>query len=249
MDKLDVIKEEFAKVLTVFEASPAMQRILTGDMTIEHYKAYLRQTYHYTRDNPQIQALATVYFHGADRHFVKIFYKHAISEIGHDELALNDLKSLGQDVDAIRIENPLPETVALNGFVFYQIYNRNPIGYLGYLFFLEFLPTSSGAGYMQLLEKAGVPRSAMTFLLEHTHVDVYHNKLMERYVDGLIQIEADLQAVIYTMKGTGHLYAAMLEAAFKQVDKNIDWGVDYLEANRHQEKNAALDYALDELAA
>jgi pyrroloquinoline quinone (PQQ) biosynthesis protein C len=245
MDKLATIKAEFANVLSVFEASPAMQRILSGDMTINHYKSYLRQTYHYTKDNPQIQALATVYFHGSDREFVRMFYKHAISEIGHDELALNDLQLLGENIDRVRIENPLPATVALNAFVFYQIYNRNPIGYLGYLFFLEFLPTSSGAGYMQLLEKAGVPKTAMTFLLEHTNVDIYHNRLMEKYLEGLVMTEADMQAVIYTMRGTGQLYADMLQSAFLQAEQHIDWGVDSLEAARY-DASRSLD---EELAA
>ena len=111
------IKKEFEVVLKAFEESCAMRKILSGELTIDHYKSYLRQTYHYTKDNPQIQALATVYFRGSDREFIKMFYKHAISEIGHDELALHDLRYLGENDDQIRTENPLPATVALNGFV------------------------------------------------------------------------------------------------------------------------------------
>jgi hypothetical protein len=201
-------------------------------MTVDHYKAYLRQTYHYTRDNPQIQALATVYFRGEDRSLVKMFYKHAISEIGHDEMALNDLAAMGEDVTNIRRENPLPSTVALNAFIFYQIYNRNPIGYLGYLFFLEFLPTASGPAYMRMLEKAGVPRSAMTFLHEHATVDEHHNKLMEHYAAALIRNDADRDAVIYAMRATGNLYAAMLLGAFEHVDNPVDWGICHEEAYR-----------------
>lgn len=244
--KQDTLRAEFEQVLRAFESSPAMQRIFTGKLTANHYKSYLRQTYHYTKDNPQIQSLATVYFHGSGRKFVRMFYKHAISEIGHDELALNDLKTMGENIDQIRIENPLPATVALNAFVFYQIYNRNPIGYLGYLYFLEYLPTSSGAGYMNLLENAGVPRSAMTFLLEHTNVDVYHNKLMEKYVDGLIVSDSDLQSVIYTMRGTGKLYADMLQSAFEQADNPEEWGIDSLEAERYNAEHAGIQETVGE---
>jgi pyrroloquinoline quinone (PQQ) biosynthesis protein C len=245
-NKIDILRSEFVPVLRAFESSPAMQRILTGNLTANHYKSYLRQTYHYTKDNPQIQALATVHFHGADRKFVRMFYKHAISEIGHDELALNDLKTMGENIDQVRIENPLPATVALNAFVFYQIYNRNPIGYLGYLYFLEFLPTSSGAGYMNLLEMAGIPKSAMTFLLEHTNVDVYHNKLMEKYLEGLVITDSDLQSVIYAMRGTGKLYADMLQSAFEQADNPIDWGIDPLEAERYNAEQAGIQEAVSE---
>ena len=70
---------------------------------------------------------------------------------------------------------------------------------------------------MHLSEKAGVPRAAMIFLLEHnTNVDMYHNKLMERYLDGLVLTESDISSAIYTMRGTAKLYAGMLASAFEQ---------------------------------
>ena len=53
---MQAIKSVFADVLRDFEQSPAMQKILSGNITLEHYKSYLRQTFHYTRENPQIQA-------------------------------------------------------------------------------------------------------------------------------------------------------------------------------------------------
>ena len=91
---------------------------------MDHYKSYLEQTYHYTKNNPQIQALATVYFRGKDRDFVKLFYKHAISEVGHDLMALQDLETLGGDATVVKKQYPLPSTIALNSFVFWQIYNH-----------------------------------------------------------------------------------------------------------------------------
>jgi pyrroloquinoline quinone (PQQ) biosynthesis protein C len=232
MKNLDRLHSCFISVLASFNQSPALQRLSSGNITIEHYKSYLRQIYHYTKDNPQIQALATVYFRGDDRDLVKMFYKHAISEIGHDMLALRDLETLGEDTSRIRTEYPLPATIALNAFVYWQIYNHNPIGYLGYLFFLEFLPTSSGNDYMRLLEGIGVPKEAMAFILEHATVDVAHNKLMEKYAEHLIHTESDLDAVIYAMRATGKLYSDMLLAAFEQADNPQDWGVNPIESER-----------------
>lgn len=246
MNKMNVLLTEFTKVLQTFESSPTMQHLQNGKLTINHYKSYLRQTYHYTKDNPQLQALATVYFQGSGRKYVRMFYKHAVSEIGHDELALEDLKALGENIDHIRIENPLPATVALNAFAFYQIYNRNPIGYLGYLFFLEFLPTLKGSDYMGLLEKVGVPKNAMSFLAEHTAVDIYHNKMMQKYVEGLIINESDLRSVIYTLRGTGKLYADMLESAFKQAELQEEWGIDPLEEARYSSEGAGFQEAIDD---
>lgn len=191
---------------------------MAGDIGINHYKEILRQVFHHARENPQIQVLATVYFRGHQRTMVKDFYRHAISEIGHDQLTLNDLKILGEDISLIPYENPLPSTTALLSFAFYQINNLNPIGYLGYLFFLEFTPTQNGKTYMNLLSKIGVPNSAMTFLQDHAEIDIAHNKMMESYIAKLVNTENDLNSVIYAMQVTGKLYADMLQEALGWVD-------------------------------
>jgi hypothetical protein len=98
------------------------------------------------------------------------------------------------------------------------------VGYLGYLFFLEFTPTHAGDTYMSKLAEAGVPRAAMTFLHDHATVDVAHNKMMESYVECLVRTQADLDSVVYAMRVTGHLYAEMIRGAFEQADNPRSWG-------------------------
>jgi hypothetical protein len=169
--------------------------------------------------------LVAVFFRGNQRQMVKRFFQHATSEIGHDQLALNDLKVLGEDVSRISCERPLPATVALLGYAFYQVQHLNPLGYLGYLFHLEFTPTQNGGAYMQMLEKIGIPREAMTFLHDHSTIDRGHNKLMETYVQELIRTKEDVDAVVYAMRVTGKLYDDMIQAAFEQADNPQDWGI------------------------
>src|ERR1700756_5057001 len=100
-------------------------RLFNGDITTDHYASYLRETYFYTRDNPQIQAVATAWLRGPDRQAVKAFLRHALSEVGHDGLALADLMTLGRDVSSIPDEQPLPFTAALISFPFYAIQYRS----------------------------------------------------------------------------------------------------------------------------
>jgi pyrroloquinoline quinone (PQQ) biosynthesis protein C len=193
--------------------SPAFQKIAGGGITTPEYAAMLRQIFHHARENPQIQALATARFRGNDRQMVRAFLGHACSEIGHDELALRDLEALGEDVRAIRTERPLPATFALLASVFYMIEHHDPAGYLGYLFHLEFTPVQLGRGYMEALERSGIPRAAMGFLEEHASVDVAHCRLMERYCAELIRTSAQLDAALYMQRLTAELYARMLEQA------------------------------------
>ena len=229
---LERLGSAFILVMQEFSTSPAIKRLHTGNFDARHYGSILRQIYHYTRDNPQIQALAAVRFRGNDRSMVRMFFRLASSEIGHDQMALNDLSGLGEDISRIPFENALPATAAFNAFAFHQIQYGNPIGYLGYLYFLEFLPTSSGQAYMDQLASLGIPRSSMTFLLEHATVDVHHNQLMARYVSGLIHNEADFEAVRYAMRVTGRLYADMLIAAIEDADNPQDWGIAHTELSR-----------------
>jgi pyrroloquinoline quinone (PQQ) biosynthesis protein C len=121
-------------------------------------------------------------------------------------------------VAGLPAETPLPATSALLAFGFYQIYNHNPVGYLGYLYFLEFTPTSSGSAFMDALERVGVPRAAMSFLRDHTTVDVGHNLMMEQYVETLVRGRRELDAVVYAMQTTGYLYAQMLNAAIADAE-------------------------------
>jgi pyrroloquinoline quinone (PQQ) biosynthesis protein C len=206
-----------------------MRALRDGRMTVEEYRSILRQIFHHTRENPQLQALATVYFRGRQRDLVRSFYAHAASEIGHDQLALNDFVTLGGDGSMVPYENPLPATTALLAYGFYQIYNLNPIGYLGYLLFLEFTPTQAGGAMMQQLARNGVPPNAMTFLKDHTEIDVGHNRLMEKYIGGLVKSERDLDCIDYAMKTTGHLYAGMLAQAMDDARQNVDRGWNWEE--------------------
>ena len=224
MTAFEKIKNCFDDAHQRFEKGRAISALSSGAATAEQYCNILQQIYFHARENPQIQALATVRFRGDQRANVKRFFQHATSEIGHDQLALNDLKAMGVDTDALPTQNPAPSTTALTSFGFYQTWHLNPVGYLGYLFFLEFMPTKSGEGYAAELARAGVPTSAMSFLLEHAHVDVAHNRLMEKYINDLVVSDADLQSIFYAVRVTGDLYAAMLDQAMFDPQSALGWG-------------------------
>jgi len=226
------IHSAFAQTIRGFSESPAARFLNSGKLTIHHYKSVLTEIFHYAREDPQLQAQATVFFRGSDRECVKMFFKHATAEIGHDTMALEDLRTLGVDVSSIPTSNPLPATTALTAYPFYQIQYRKAVGYLGYLYFLEHMPTSQGAAYSQAFSSAGVPREAMSFLLEHTTVDVAHNKLMEVYLEKLLRTRADADEVIYAMRVTAYLYAEMVASAFARAEQPADFGVNHCEADR-----------------
>jgi pyrroloquinoline quinone (PQQ) biosynthesis protein C len=217
--KFPQIIEAWAKSAKVLNDTPWMRRLSSGDLALHHYKGYLQETYHHAGINPQIQAFCTMFLKGNPRTSVGQFFKHATSEIGHDLLALTDLQILGVDTKKVVNSKPLPATLAFNAFATHYIQFHHPIGYLGYLFHLEFLPTQSGHTYLEKLAKLGVPNEAMTFIHEHATVDIAHNKLMECYIEDLIKTDEDLAHVIYTAQSSCALHGNMIAAAFENGEK------------------------------
>lgn len=224
MSSFNIIKACFDDTLARFETSRAIQTLMSGEATAQQYCAILKQIYFQARENPQIQAFATAHFRGTQRDSVRRFLQHATAEIGHDQLARDDLEALGVDTRTLPSQSPAPTTIALTSFAYYQTSHLNPVGYLGYLFFLEFMPTSAGEAYASRLADSGVPPEAMTFLLEHAHVDVAHNRLMEKYIETLVITDADIQSVCYAIQVTGDLYARMLDQAMFEPAETLDFG-------------------------
>ena len=214
LNTMDRLRADFRLVADHFHATPAAGRFRRGDASVAEYASLMCAIALQARENPQIQAYATAFFRGHQRDLVRAFCKHAVSEIGHDQLAADDVATMGFPVNDLFHQQPLPSTVALTAFAYYTIDHVNPVGYLGYLFFLEFLPTAFGAEYLAALDKIGVPKTARTFIMDHAAVDIGHNKLMERYVEQLIVTEADYEAVRYAMEVTGTLYGRMIEESF-----------------------------------
>ena len=210
------LADAFDDVINTFNNCAGMQRFRAGELGLAHYAALMRETYYYTRENPQIQAAATAFFRGAQRDTVRDFLRHATSEIGHDQLALNDVEAVGFSTEGVPLAHPLPSTIALTAWAYYQIYAVNPVGYLGYLYFLEFMPVRCGQDYIAGLLKMGVPAEATSFLVDHAKVDIGHTQAMTDYVANLVQSERDLDAVIYSMRVTGELYGHFATGGLEQ---------------------------------
>jgi pyrroloquinoline quinone (PQQ) biosynthesis protein C len=193
--------------------SPVFRRMADGTLTRQEYGAILRQIFHHARENPQLQALVTARFRGEQRRLVSAFCRHAISEVGHDELALADLAALGEDVSRIPDERPLPATFALLASAFHMVEHHRAVAYVGYLFQLEYTPVQIGPQVMASLERCGIPRTAMSFIEEHARVDVSHCQLIRNYVEQLLRTPADLDDALYLRRITADGYLRMLEQA------------------------------------
>lgn len=202
----------------------------SGGLTLDHYKALLRETYHNASMNPRIGSIFHARMESRKSALVTRFLKHNASEVGHNDLALADLKALGIDYSEVAETRPLIATEALAGFIIFQIEYRNPMAYLGYLYHLESLAQVAGPEAMKSLATRVAPRRAFAFLKEHADADAAHMQFNRDYINNFVEGPEDFDAVIFGMRGASTLYGNMLQAIMDEVaSRSFATGIATLE--------------------
>lgn len=201
--------------------SEGFRRILNGDITSEHYKAIMEQVWWQVRETPQLQGLAASIMFNSHARILGTFLRHAVTEVGHDDWVLEDLKVMGVDINALKRGRPLPATTALIGFPYHQLHHRNLWGYMGYIFHFEHTATASGESYKHQLLALGVPEEAMTFLNGHIEIDVMHNEMMDSYLDNGVKGDEDVENLIFGAQTTAWLYGQMMTEAIRLGDARL----------------------------
>jgi pyrroloquinoline quinone (PQQ) biosynthesis protein C len=220
---MEALLHTWEKSLGELLATPFFARLREGSLDIRHYRALLREIYYNTRENPPSFALMAWHLKGSRRDIAKRIYRHCIAEHGHHELALADLRALGVDTSGIPDGRPLPTTEALIAFAVYQVQNRNPLAYLGYVYHLEMLPATLGHALAGQFAAIGVPKNAMSFLAEHAQADEGHAKWLEGYIRDAAEDGDDMAAVIHGAVGTCKLHGVMLQGILDSVEATQDW--------------------------
>src|SRR5690606_10299553 len=120
--------------------------------------------------------------------------------------------------------------LAFISYAYYQIQNMDPVGLIGIMFFLEYLPTVAGSGIADRLRNNGIPEDAMKFIKEHAVVDIAHLKVAESYLRRLVKNEKHLNSVLYAIHVTAELYARLIEGAIENAERNpLQFGADEME--------------------
>jgi len=195
-----------------------LSRLAHGEFSEPHYASLLRELYFYVRENAPIQASFTIHLRGEDKKIIAPMLRHAYSESNEDDLILHDLRALGYNTENIGSKRPLPATTSLIAYTYYQAHFGKPIGYLGALFHKEFNFQSTSKDYLQQLAKIGIPEEATSFIEDHSHVDIAHQKLLEKYIEVMARTEDDIQEIKYAISVSVQRWSEMLTAAFAQGD-------------------------------
>lgn len=217
MNAPEIILAEWERCFEALRQGEFFRKLAARSLTIDHYKAFLREEFHNTTVNPKIMAIFFSRLDSPDYGTAAKLLKHAAMETGHNEMALNDLAALGEDVEAVRKARALPATEALAAFVIHEMERRNPLAFLGYLYHMEAISERLAGGSSDLFGSMGIPESALSFLREHAEADLVHVKWNREYLRTFIRSDGELEAVLYGIKGSVLLHGLMFQGIMDSV--------------------------------
>ncbi|MEZ4744052.1 MAG: iron-containing redox enzyme family protein [Bdellovibrionota bacterium] len=155
----------------------------------DSYGQWLAQTYYYVLQATRLLSYAASRCSFEQEEMHRSLLKGAAEEMGHELLALNDMKALSLDIESF---SELPETAAYHQTLYYAIDHDGPIALLGY-----FLPLEGVASLRMrpIYEKLcqSYTRKAASFLQVHCELDVNH---FEEGINELESLTAEQREVV-----------------------------------------------------
>jgi thiaminase len=145
---------------------------MTDRFPIEDKKAYalwLAQTYYFVCHSTRLLALASSRIPRSKNELHYRFVEHVKEERGHENLAIQDLKKLGESIQSLP---ELAQTQAFYQSQYYWIEHVNPLAFFGYILCLEAFATSGSLLYPKVVKKFG--EKAAGFMGVHANEDVGH---------------------------------------------------------------------------
>lgn len=171
----------------------------------DFYAAWLAQACYYIRHSTRLLALtaANIPLDANPMHYR--FLKHCAEEKGHENLPVNDMKSIDRHIA------DFPEFSVTKAFYqtqYYWIEHVHPHAFFGYILFLESLACDFGPSTTQQVEKIHGPKS-VSFMQVHSDADVEHVR------DALERVaklpEQDRKVILENIELTHTLYTKIYQ--------------------------------------
>jgi hypothetical protein len=175
---------------------------------------HLVQAYHLTWHTSRNQGLVGVNPANVDLQYMRYSFRHALEEVGHEQMALHDLRALGLRVDDPErdLPPPLPATEQLLAWLYWVSTRGNPVARLGYSYWAERAYPYGGPYLRMVQEGMRLEPHQITFYSVHARIDERHGQEVGEAIASSCRTEADRDAVRRTLEVTmGLTFAQVLE--------------------------------------
>ena len=187
------------------------QMMKRPELQRELYIKSIVQVYHYTKNNAINQAVACWNQDHKKVGLLRFAMKHALEELGHENMAYNDLIAIG--VDPSEFEKPmLPATEAFYGYLDFVSVCRGIIPRLGYSFWAEDCYEHLEPLMDVCKNHLKLTDQQLTFFVAHAIIDEKHSEQVNAAIDRWVVTDEEKEAVKQVARTTVYLMGKILES-------------------------------------
>jgi len=173
------------------------------------YKLLMLQIFHYTKHNAINQAVATYKVDHTEISLLRFCFKHASEELGHENMVIRDLDSIGLFSQAELDAGPLPATQALVGYLYHVSLELGGLARLGYSYWAE-----SSYGHLaemtdHMRQDLKLQDNNMTFFVAPSAIDEKHSAEVNAAIEKHVKTDEQRKAVTEVAKTTLYMTGAM----------------------------------------
>lgn len=241
LDNLEQLELTMAEIWADIIQSPLAQGIkkimLSGDRKL--YALWLIQVAHLTKHTSAHQALVGTRFQEISHTYMKFCYEHALEEVGHEMMAIHDLRKIKAKINNIKdLPNPLSATEQLTAYLYYVSQYAHPATRLGFSYWAEKCYPFVQSFASDTQKSLGLSDSQMTFFVSHGRIDEKHANDVERIISQICKNPKDWQAVTQGMQ-TSLTMATQIFAQIFDLTENLEKRPDYLDFLNSFEETSA----------
>ncbi|QKJ68275.1 iron-containing redox enzyme family protein (plasmid) [Deefgea piscis] len=203
----------------IIKSSPLAKSVLSGEATKELYAIYMIETYHYTSHNARNQALVGTRQDIESLPYLKFCLEHAADEIGHERMALHDVRSIGLLNIQDKPPRPLFATETLISYLYWISLTGNPLQRLGYSYWAESCYHYIDPLIQGIRQTLNLQPAQLTFFIAHSDIDADHFEHVKAIIRRSCKTESDLEAIEYALETTLKLTGQMLDAVYDEYQK------------------------------
>lgn len=210
-DSLDrAMAEEWDAIVKV---NPFFNSLMDGLDDRRLLGVYLPEVYNTVKHSPITQAIVVqrlVNPSTTSLRYMAYCLRHALEEVGHEQMALNDLRSLGVDISNERMPPPTIATEAFTAYVYRLATTGNPYQRLGYTYWAENCYAYFAPIAMAIVQNMKLEAKNLTFFVQHGEIDKKHGEEVRKIIAEVATTQADRDAIMAALRGTIRLQGAML---------------------------------------
>lgn len=218
MDMAGIIAGEFDLATQHLLSTPPLRFLAGTSLRAPHYASMLREIWHHAQQTPRLQTLALGAFREEQREALRPLFAAGGCAGVDSSLLTSDLQALGISGYRAAASTPLATTTAFTAFVHYQLSESDPVGYLGYVWFMNFMPRRLRPLLIAQIDREAIPPNAARFALGVSEVRrTNDDQLVERFRE-LVRKPRELSIIVHTVRASGVLFASLLAGAIEEAD-------------------------------